>query len=164
MQYLTDWRMTLARDYLRAGELGLANIAGIVGYGSPYAFATAFRRHHGDPRARGVAAAGVGPRRRGPGERAPPGGPEPVLVMTESCFRAGGGVSGSVPRAAPGVPRRVCREAAGGAARDLGSTKTGGLTRAVAQASESIQRSRRRASRTISSGWRNVFVISMIPW
>ena len=49
MQYLTDWRMTLARDYLRAGELGLANIAGIVGYGSPYAFATAFRRHHGDP-------------------------------------------------------------------------------------------------------------------
>jgi len=49
MQYLTDWRMTLARDYLRAGELGLANIASMIGYGSPYAFATAFRRHHGDP-------------------------------------------------------------------------------------------------------------------
>ena len=49
MQYLTDWRMTLARDHLRDGELGLANIAGIVGYGSPYAFATAFRRHHGEP-------------------------------------------------------------------------------------------------------------------
>ena len=49
MQYLTDWRMTLARDHLRAGELGLADIAGRVGYGSPYAFATAFRRHHGDP-------------------------------------------------------------------------------------------------------------------
>jgi transcriptional regulator GlxA family with amidase domain len=49
MQYLTDWRMTLARDYLRAGELSLANIASTVGYGSPYAFATAFRRHHGEP-------------------------------------------------------------------------------------------------------------------
>jgi AraC-like DNA-binding protein len=49
MQYLTDWRMTLARDYLRGGELGLAQVADAIGYGSPYAFATAFRRHHGDP-------------------------------------------------------------------------------------------------------------------
>jgi AraC-like DNA-binding protein len=47
LQYLTEWRMTLARDHLRAGELSLANIAGMVGYGSPYAFAAAFRRHHG---------------------------------------------------------------------------------------------------------------------
>jgi AraC-like DNA-binding protein len=46
LQYLTEWRMTLARDYLRAGELSLANIAAKVGYGSPYAFAAAFRRHH----------------------------------------------------------------------------------------------------------------------
>jgi AraC-like DNA-binding protein len=55
--------MTLARDYLRAGELGLANIASIVGYGSPYAFVTAFRRHHGDPpgawRQRELAGAGA---------------------------------------------------------------------------------------------------------
>jgi AraC-like DNA-binding protein len=49
MQYLTDWRMTLARDYLRDGELGLAKIAEVIGYGSPYAFAAAFRRHHADP-------------------------------------------------------------------------------------------------------------------
>lgn len=49
MQYLTDWRMTLARDHLRNGELGLAKIADLIGYGSPYAFAAAFRRHHGDP-------------------------------------------------------------------------------------------------------------------
>jgi AraC-like DNA-binding protein len=49
MQYLTDWRMTLARDYLRNGELVLAKIADLVGYGSPYAFAAAFRRHHGCP-------------------------------------------------------------------------------------------------------------------
>jgi AraC-like DNA-binding protein len=49
MQYLTEWRMTLARDLLRAGDLGLAQIADAVGYGSPFAFAAAFRRHHGDP-------------------------------------------------------------------------------------------------------------------
>src|SRR5882757_7221029 len=65
MQYLTDWRMTLARDYLRDGELGLAKIADVIGYGSPYAFAAAFRRHHGDPpgawRQREAARAGANP-------------------------------------------------------------------------------------------------------
>lgn len=49
MQYLTDWRMTLARDHLRTSELGLASIATAIGYSSPYAFAAAFRRHHGIP-------------------------------------------------------------------------------------------------------------------
>jgi AraC-like DNA-binding protein len=49
MQYLTEWRMTLARDHLREGDLNLAQIADAVGYGSPFAFAAAFRRHHGDP-------------------------------------------------------------------------------------------------------------------
>jgi AraC-like DNA-binding protein len=49
MQYLTDWRMTLARDYLRTGELTLAQIASRTGYTSPNAFAAAFRRHHGHP-------------------------------------------------------------------------------------------------------------------
>ena len=49
MQYLTDWRMTLARDYLRTGELTLAQIARRTGYASPNAFAPAFRRHHGQP-------------------------------------------------------------------------------------------------------------------
>jgi transcriptional regulator GlxA family with amidase domain len=49
MQYLTDWRMTLARDHLRAGELTLAQIGVCAGYASPYAFAAAFRRHHGLP-------------------------------------------------------------------------------------------------------------------
>jgi AraC-like DNA-binding protein len=49
LQYLTEWRMTLARDHLRTGELSLARIAAVVGYGSPYAFAAAFRRHHGIP-------------------------------------------------------------------------------------------------------------------
>lgn len=49
LQYLTEWRMTLARDLLRNGNVSLANIALEVGYSSPYAFATAFRRHHGMP-------------------------------------------------------------------------------------------------------------------
>jgi AraC-like DNA-binding protein len=49
MQYLTDWRMTLARDHLRTDELTLAQIAACTGYASPYAFAAAFRRHHGCP-------------------------------------------------------------------------------------------------------------------
>lgn len=49
MQYLTEWRMTLARDQLRSGELTLTQIADRTGYTSPYAFAAAFRRHHGRP-------------------------------------------------------------------------------------------------------------------
>src|ERR1700729_578725 len=49
MQYLTDWRMTLARAHLSGGELTLAQISARPGYASPYAFAAAFRRHHGRP-------------------------------------------------------------------------------------------------------------------
>src|ERR1700721_1408212 len=44
MQYLTGWRMTLARDYLRTGQPTLAQVADHTGYASPYAFAAAFRR------------------------------------------------------------------------------------------------------------------------
>jgi AraC-like DNA-binding protein len=49
MQYLSDWRMTLARDLLLVQDTTLAEIADRVGYSSVYAFATAFRRHHGEP-------------------------------------------------------------------------------------------------------------------
>jgi AraC-like DNA-binding protein len=49
MQYLTEWRMTLAREHLRDNDLTLAQIADAVGYGSPFAFAAAFHRHHGNP-------------------------------------------------------------------------------------------------------------------
>jgi AraC-like DNA-binding protein len=49
MQYLTDWRMALARDHLRNSDMDLAEIADLTGYGSPYAFAAAFRRHHRCP-------------------------------------------------------------------------------------------------------------------
>jgi AraC-like DNA-binding protein len=65
MQYLTEWRMTLAREHLRDDELTLAQIADAVGYGSPFAFAAAFRRHHADPpgawRQRERAAAALSP-------------------------------------------------------------------------------------------------------
>jgi AraC-like DNA-binding protein len=49
MRYLTEWRMTLARDYLRMDELSITEIAQRVGYGSPNAFAATFQRHHGQP-------------------------------------------------------------------------------------------------------------------
>jgi transcriptional regulator GlxA family with amidase domain len=49
LKYLSDWRMTLARDLLLVQETPLAEIASRVGYSSVYAFATAFRRHHGEP-------------------------------------------------------------------------------------------------------------------
>jgi AraC-like DNA-binding protein len=49
MQYLTDWRMTLARDLLLAREVPIDEIAAQTGYSTVYAFATAFRRHHGAP-------------------------------------------------------------------------------------------------------------------
>ena len=49
MRYLADWRMTLARDLLLDQDTALTDIAERVGYSSLYAFATAFRRHHGQP-------------------------------------------------------------------------------------------------------------------
>ncbi|GAB2549215.1 AraC family transcriptional regulator [Nocardia heshunensis] len=49
IQYLTDWRLTLARDYLRSTDLPLDQIARKTGYTSPNAFAATFRRHHGLP-------------------------------------------------------------------------------------------------------------------
>ncbi|MFZ6648467.1 AraC family transcriptional regulator [Undibacterium sp. TJN25] len=49
MKYLTDWRMTVARDLLRTHDTPLIEVAERVGYSSLYAFATAFRRIHGQP-------------------------------------------------------------------------------------------------------------------
>jgi AraC-like DNA-binding protein len=49
MQYLADWRMALARDLLQAQDATMEEIATQAGYSSVYAFATAFRRHHGEP-------------------------------------------------------------------------------------------------------------------
>ncbi|MDR3665045.1 MAG: AraC family transcriptional regulator [Mycobacterium sp.] len=49
LQYLTEHRMSLARDLLRSSDVGLSRIANRVGYSSPYSFVAAFRRHHGLP-------------------------------------------------------------------------------------------------------------------
>lgn len=49
MEYLADWRMSLARDDLLTSDAPLTAIAHRYGYGSPYAFSAAFQRHHGTP-------------------------------------------------------------------------------------------------------------------
>ena len=49
MKYLTDWRMTLARDLLLTSDATLEQTASQVGYSSVYAFTTAFHRHRGQP-------------------------------------------------------------------------------------------------------------------
>lgn len=51
MDYLTDWRITLAKDLLRRGR-SLAEVARRIGYGSTSAFSVAFSRQVGQPPAR----------------------------------------------------------------------------------------------------------------
>lgn len=49
MEYLLTWRMAVAKDLLRREDLGLAEVAERVGYGSASTFSTAFSRHVGQP-------------------------------------------------------------------------------------------------------------------
>lgn len=49
MEYLTAWRMAVARDLLRRQDLGIAEVAERVGYASASTFSTAFSRHVGQP-------------------------------------------------------------------------------------------------------------------
>jgi len=49
MEYLVGWRMALAKDMLRQQDLGVAEVAERVGYGSASTFSTAFSRHVGQP-------------------------------------------------------------------------------------------------------------------
>ena len=49
MEYLLAWRMAVAKDLLRRQDLGLAEVAERVGYGSASTFSTAFSRHVGQP-------------------------------------------------------------------------------------------------------------------
>ncbi|MDB5666840.1 AraC family transcriptional regulator [Cypionkella sp.] len=49
MEYLLNWRMTLAKDLLHKGRTSITEIATSVGYGSPSAFSSAFTRHQGMP-------------------------------------------------------------------------------------------------------------------
>ncbi len=49
MQYLTNWRMQLATNYLRSGNESVASIANRVGYDSEAAFSRAFKKVVGAP-------------------------------------------------------------------------------------------------------------------
>jgi AraC-like DNA-binding protein len=49
MAYLLHWRMALAKDLLRRGEIGVAAIAERLGYASASTFTIAFARHVGMP-------------------------------------------------------------------------------------------------------------------
>lgn len=57
MGYLLQWRMSLAKNMLRAGHQTIAEVSDRIGYGSASAFSTAFARHVGDPPARYAKAA-----------------------------------------------------------------------------------------------------------
>jgi AraC-like DNA-binding protein len=52
MEYLLGWRMAVAKDLLRRQDLGVAEVAARVGYGSASTFSTAFSRHVGQPPSR----------------------------------------------------------------------------------------------------------------
>ena len=47
MSYLTGWRLTLAADLLREPDATIGAVARKVGYGSPFALSTAFKRVRG---------------------------------------------------------------------------------------------------------------------
>jgi AraC-like DNA-binding protein len=47
MQYLTEWRLSMAADLLRDPSLTLTAIAQRVGYGTPFALSAAFKRSRG---------------------------------------------------------------------------------------------------------------------
>jgi AraC-like DNA-binding protein len=49
MEYLLAWRMAIAKDLLRRDDVGIAEIAERVGYGSASTFSTAFSRYVGQP-------------------------------------------------------------------------------------------------------------------
>ncbi|WP_213958167.1 MULTISPECIES: AraC family transcriptional regulator [unclassified Variovorax] len=49
MEYLLAWRMAIAKDLLRRNDVGIAEVAERVGYGSASTFSTAFSRHVGLP-------------------------------------------------------------------------------------------------------------------
>lgn len=49
MEYVTTWRMALAKDMLARKEAPIADIARRIGYGSASAFSVAFARHVGAP-------------------------------------------------------------------------------------------------------------------
>jgi AraC-like DNA-binding protein len=57
MEYLLGWRMAVAKDLLRRGDLAIGEVAERVGYGAASTFSTAFSRHVGVPPSRYAASA-----------------------------------------------------------------------------------------------------------
>jgi len=52
ISFLTTWRLAMAADLLDTSGVTIGQVASQVGYGSPYALSTAFKREHGlSPRA-----------------------------------------------------------------------------------------------------------------
>ena len=47
MAFLTGWRLALAADLLREPGATVGSVAREVGYGSPFALSTAFKRTYG---------------------------------------------------------------------------------------------------------------------
>jgi AraC-like DNA-binding protein len=45
--FLTTWRLSLAADLLASSDATVAAVARSVGYGTPFALSSAFKRHHG---------------------------------------------------------------------------------------------------------------------
>jgi AraC-like DNA-binding protein len=64
MTFLTGWRLALAADRLREPGATVGRVAQEVGYGSPFALSTAFKRVYGisphEHRARSLIGAGAG--------------------------------------------------------------------------------------------------------
>ena len=48
MTYLSQWRLTLASERLAAEQTTAATISGDLGFSSPFAFSTAFKKAYGD--------------------------------------------------------------------------------------------------------------------
>jgi AraC-like DNA-binding protein len=62
MQFLANWRLALAADLLREPDATVGGVARQVGYGSPFALSTAFKRVRGvSPREHRAAARGLTP-------------------------------------------------------------------------------------------------------
>jgi transcriptional regulator GlxA family with amidase domain len=59
MEYLLAWRMAVARDLLRRDDVGIAEVAERVGYGSASTFSTAFSRRVGQPPGRYARVSGL---------------------------------------------------------------------------------------------------------
>lgn len=109
VEYVTGWRMALARERLRGTADPLVAVAREVGYGSEFAFAAAFKREHGLPPGRWRAAATAAPAPAGVSRSAPPG-PSPAAPGTGPRRRS---ATGSTANPNGRRPRSASSSAAG---------------------------------------------------